>query len=527
VTDIDARAAALELSPERIGYASAERIELGNLQTALAGWLVRVSSAALDRTRADWREGETLVGAGAAHLAGATVTAGWVAVEIDRVEMPQGLRTSGRALVIPELLVPEVRIAADDLVAAVRDRLPAAPPEPRRAATATGTGRFHFDFGFLDRITGRLDVDMTMELSLPVIGRREATHHFRIPIVGGALNYRELERDLAGLEDAFIDLEVRGRSLVIERRIPIIGLEKPLVVWELSPDELELARKRLVRLRTVPRMQIVKSGGSGGEKGPVTVKRLHFGNVEIQLALAAAEEEPAEGLGGLSVAALEARGELAYEAQREPAPTRAELAIERIAGGPFAVPAGGGRVEVDRIEVAEVEGEVTFAGVRPRGARLTARGALLRNLKIALAALLFAALPAGCGDGGGGPIARADARPPADAGPWFDARVGVDCKGEECAPVEACCGEEIEPPRTLYYCVEDGVEQGCEKSFDCDGPEDCASGLCCGGLRVACAPPGATTCPDGAPVCHRDEDCGGGSCCPTPTGVVKECVGPC
>ncbi len=526
VVDIDARAASLELSPERIGYASADRIDLANLQTALAGWLVRASSGALDRARADWRDGETLVGAGSAHLGGLTVTAEGVTVEIDRVEMTEGMRTSGRALVIPELLLPEIRVGFDDLVAAIRQRLPAAPAPPAGRAS-TDSGRFHFDFGFLDRITGRLDVDLTMELSLPVIGRRAATHHFRVPIVSGALNYRELERDLAGLEDAFIDVEVRGRSLVIERRIPIIGMEKPLVVWDLTPEELELAKKRVVRLRTVPRMQIVRSGG--GEKGPVTIKRLHFGNVEIQLALTPREGQPEDALEGLSAATLEARGELAYQPQREGETTRAELAIERVAAGPFEVAAGGARVEVDRVELAEVEGEVEFSGVRPRGGRLVARGAVLRNLKIALGALLLLALAcaSACGgdDDGGIPARDASARP--DAGPLFDAALGVDCKGAGCDQDEACCGEQLEPPRTTYYCVPDGVEDGCDKSFDCDGPEDCVSGLCCGGIRIACAPPGTTSCSEGATVCHRDDDCGGGQCCPTPTGVVQECVGPC
>ena len=546
VLDVDARAAALELSPERSGYASADRIDLGNLQAAMAGWLVRVSSGALERARADWSGGETLLGAGAAHLAGATVTAGGVTLEVDRIELPEGVRTSGRALVIPEVRLPEIRVAVDDLVEAIRQRLPAAPAPPAGRAS-TESGRFHFDFGFLDRVTGRIDVDLTMELSLPVIGRREATHHFRIPIVGGALNYRELERDLAGLEDAFIDLEVRGRSLVIERRIPIIGLEKPMVIWDLSPAELELAKKRLVLLRTVPRMQIVRGGG--GEKGPVTVRRLHFGNIEVQLALTPIDEDRPDTLAGLSVAKLEARGELTYlapggarrsgiipvvtasstsEMPRVAAPTLAQLAIERIAAGPFEVPVGRARVEVERVELDAIEGEVEFAAFQPRGGRLVARGAVLRNLKIIGATLLIIALPGGCSSGDDDvATVLADARPPDDAGPPGDARLGVDCKGAGCTPDEGCCGEQLEPPHTTYYCVPDDVLEGCDKSFDCDGPEDCASGLCCGGTRIECAPPGATSCSDGAAVCHTGEDCGGGPCCPTPTGVVSECIGPC
>jgi hypothetical protein len=538
VLDLDARASTLEISPERIGYATSDRIDLGNLQTALAGWLVRVSSAALERARADWSGSETLIGAGAAHLAGATLTSEGVTVEVDRIDMPEGMRTSGLALVIPELQVPEMRIAIDDVVAAVQRRLPA---RPTRAPSESG--RFRFDFGFLDRITGRLDVDLTMELSVPVIGKREATHHFRIPIVGGALNYRELERDLAGVEDAFIDLEVRGKSLVIERRIPLIGLEKPLVVWELAPEELELAKKRLVQLRTIPRMQIVSGGG--GEKGPITVRRLHFAGIEIELALAPAGGEADDALTGLSVANLKSRGELIYEAhgvtprsgpsaatpgasggepQRENPPTRAYTAIERIGAGPFELALGRTRVQIERVEVDTVEAQVAFAGLRPRGARMAARGAVLRNLKIIAGALLLLAMLVGaCGGDDDAPAQGADATRTSDGGPPGDARVGVDCREDQCRQDQLCCGELIEPRYFAYNCVLDDLAADCDQTFDCDGPEDCESGLCCGGTEIACAPVGERLCRDGAPVCHQDSDCPGGPCCPTPSGVVKEC----
>ena len=111
--------------------------------------------------------------------------------------------------------------------------------------------------------------------------------------------------------------------------------------------------------------------------------------------------------------------------------------------------------------------------------------------------------------------------------PAGDARFGVECDGRSCAPDQACCGDIVEPPHTAYYCIADGLAGECDQAFDCDGPEDCESGLCCGGTTVACAPVGERACSEGAPVCHDDSDCGGGLCCPTPTGVVKECSSPC
>ncbi|HLU67590.1 MAG TPA: hypothetical protein VKZ63_15010, partial [Kofleriaceae bacterium] len=47
--DVGARALGVEHSPERVGHVTAERVDLNNLQTSLAGWLVRLSSAVLER----------------------------------------------------------------------------------------------------------------------------------------------------------------------------------------------------------------------------------------------------------------------------------------------------------------------------------------------------------------------------------------------------------------------------------------------------------------------------------------------
>jgi hypothetical protein len=208
--------------------------------------------------------------------------------------------------------------------------------------------------------------------------------------------------------------------------------------------------------------------------------------------------------------------------------TRAELAIERFAAGPFEVATSRGRVDVDRVEVATVEGEVEFAGFRPRAGRLAARGVVLKNLKIVAGALFALALVVACGGGDDEPIAvRADAHPAADAGPPGDARIGVDCRESQCTQEETCCGELIEPRHFIYECVQDDLAGDCAQIFDCDGPEDCPSGLCCAGSEVACAPPGEVACREGAPVCHQTSDCGGPACCPTPSGVVKECLGNC
>src|SRR5690606_31675043 len=152
---------------------------------------------------------------------------------------------------------------------------PPADPEPRR----------RLDLDFLDRIDGRLDVDLTVDVTLPVLGSRRKTHHFRVPIAKGTINYKDLEGDLAKLEDAFIDIEVRGRQLAIERRIPLIpGSEKPLVLFDLEPDEVAMAHERLVRLATLGTLRLPPRSDEG--RSSVQLRELDFGNVDVALEVA-------------------------------------------------------------------------------------------------------------------------------------------------------------------------------------------------------------------------------------------------
>jgi hypothetical protein len=50
--------------------------------------------------------------------------------------------------------------------------------------------------------------------------------------------------------------------------------------------------------------------------------------------------------------------------------------------------------------------------------------------------------------------------------------------------------------------------------YDCDGPEDCAGGVCCFPIRnaftaAACVP----SCGDGTVLCHARADCPSGTVC--------------
>jgi len=385
--DAELEGAEVVHSPERVGHAAADRLQLDNVQAVLAGAVCRLSSAVLERARVDWQAGELLIGAAAAVTQGLSVTvpAAGLTVEIDRAELPAGLRTSAGALVIPELVVPEVRIAVDDVVELFRPR-PRPAPEPAGRAAEPAPRRAPFDYGFLDRVSGRLDVDMTLDMSVPVLGRREATHHFRVPIAGGVINYRDLERDLANFEDAFIDVEVRGQALVIERAIPLIpGLEKPLVMWDLDPGELELARRRLVRLRTIPRLRMAARGGDRGDRSSLAIRSLRFDHIDISIALAAPPPDHSCSIGRASAGALRVTGRLAHDPQRtsEGAEvTRASASGTQLAAGPVEL---GRRFTAESIELGSLaEGTAVFRGLRPGRVTLTGRDLRMRNLRVVL-----------------------------------------------------------------------------------------------------------------------------------------------
>jgi hypothetical protein len=406
--DVSGRAVSVEQSPERNGHASAERLELANLQTALAGWLVRLSTAALDRPRVDWQGGGILFGASAVRLGELAVAGHGLGVEVAGIELPEGIRTSGKSLVLPHLVIPELRLSIDDVVE--RLRRPAPPPEappvpaseaPPAADTApasravTGTIPVQeppFDYGFLDRVTGRLDVDVTMELTIPVLGRRTATHHFRVPIVSGVINYREVERDLANLEDAFIDLEVRGQRLVLERTIPLIpGLEKPLLFWDLEADERDLAKKRLIRLRTIPRLRLPPKVGSEKDKadkpGGFAVRRVKFDNVDVALALAPPADGEGDSVARARAAELRVGGRIDFHPQQSADPGQLTLAAERLGAGPAELTVRGAAIEFDSIEIGAIaEATVEMHGFRPRGVRLVLKDLQLRNLRVQLEA---------------------------------------------------------------------------------------------------------------------------------------------
>ncbi len=185
----------------------------------------------------------------------------------------------------------------------------APPPSTSRESTApTATGatgqasggdaaaRRFFDWRALDGLSGEIDVDMEVDLTVPLIGHRKATHRFRVPIAGGSLDYRALESNLAALENALIDFAVKDGVLRLERVNPLFparGHGKPIVIWDLDAADLALAEHERVRLAVLPnaRMADAAGGGDGHEpeepskKSSIALRRLALHRIDVKLAL--------------------------------------------------------------------------------------------------------------------------------------------------------------------------------------------------------------------------------------------------
>lgn len=262
------------------------RVEVGTLtlkdaQCTIGSLLIRLGALMVSGLKVAWGDGRPRIEALRAHAKDLHIRQGSASIEIATIELPEGLKVHEQ-VEVEQIHIGAVEIAVDDLS---KRQTPGESPEQTDKAPRVST--FGLDLGVFDTVNGKLDVDATVAVTLPVIGKRVATHHFRIPIVGGIINYHDFERGLSDLEDAFVDIRLRGDKLVLERDIPIIpGLQKPIITWDLEPGEVELAAKHLVRIRTLPRFHLVKDADEDdSKKSKVRLHRLDFDGIAVHLSL--------------------------------------------------------------------------------------------------------------------------------------------------------------------------------------------------------------------------------------------------
>lgn len=182
-----------------------------------------------------------------------------------------------------------------------------------------------FDYALLDGLSGHINVDVLVDIALPIIQHRRATHELRIPIDEGSIDYRKLESNLAPLEDSLIDFSVRDGALMLEVGLPLIrtrGRGKPILRWDLSPTDLELAEERRVRLAVLPNVRSATVSEAPKEpskpdpekESSVRLRSLSFANVDAVLRLAT-DTSTRAAVRALSFADLQLSGGIHHDAE--------------------------------------------------------------------------------------------------------------------------------------------------------------------------------------------------------------------
>jgi len=341
-------------------------LDLRNVQLMFDGAIVRIDRLAASNLHVGWG-GEVTVSVASAELSNSHVRREGTDLKLATLSLPSGFTLANKQIRIDALNADSIETILANLI---RDKSAesesAAAPQP---APATAPAKKIVDLGVLDRLNGHVNVDVTLVAVVPVIGTRDATHKFRIPVNDGIINYAELEDDLSGLEDAFIDFTVRGERLVIERDVPIIpGLNKPIVIWDLEPPELALAKRKLVRLRTLPSARLAGSSEDDG-KSSFVLKRLRVGNIDVSLGVVGPEapEEEQTALRELSVGSLVVAGLIDHMPKAQLEATPIEVSAEQLAATINELVLGKLQLDV-RVHVGAITGAtVTMAGFKPSG----------------------------------------------------------------------------------------------------------------------------------------------------------------
>lgn len=223
---------------------------------------------------------------------------------ISTLELPAGLRLEpGPVLVVPEIVARDVLLSSEDILRlpqSARGSAPGAPESAEEAPEAASEaaeaaeaqpeqdarpgGGTERDFSFLDTIDGHLNVDLFLDVRVPVVGRRSETHEFRVPIAGGTFDYERLEGDINWLARSVLDIEVANGKLFLEKDVPLIPFDnKVLISWPLDEEGIELAKCNRTRLRTLLGWELPPP--EKNKKSPIELHHIATRNIDLNLSM--------------------------------------------------------------------------------------------------------------------------------------------------------------------------------------------------------------------------------------------------
>ncbi len=265
-----------------------------------------------------------------------------------------------------------------DLASQVPAPIADAPPLTVGEHTESRVDEYHpdlpiFDWRLLDFVSGQLNVDVGMRIQLPLVTRR-AVHELRVPIEGGAVDFRELERNLSALEESLLDFSVRDDQLILELGVPLLptrGRGKPLVRWNLAEVDQELAARDRVRLaalaRPIPSEPRESRAPQSSERSVASLRELALKNLSLDISVAAAPQPMLALLRSFSVRQLKINGDVIHRVEDEQACSQLRASMRELALDLDDFPVSGRRFDLRDVMVAEVPSlMVQFEGARPR-----------------------------------------------------------------------------------------------------------------------------------------------------------------
>jgi hypothetical protein len=384
--------ASYEQNPRNGQHGELESAEVGALRVELEGHtVVLVERLALRGVRfAIGARGELSVACKSAHADAVVVEHGGRRAELGQIAFDAGFELDGDTLRWPELTLESLT-----------GKLPELPRPSRAPAPRTQAKPAALDLSLLDHLQGTLAFDLLLDVRLPILPDRRATHSIRVPVEHGSINFKQLEHCLSALEDALFDFEVNEDGLIFELDpIPGMTLDNvTLVTWPLSGQEHVLAKtrneirlRRLLEYRLSPKLtgsgEPARPTRSGGASG---LRRLHIGNIETVLRLGGPTELVLPGLGLVRLGTTDrpAAGELRLSGQIEhapgepPTPTELRLDAHDLSLGVSLQDNAGRRVAVAHASVRRLDGvRLGLLGLEPRSASLNAEGIRLAGVEL-------------------------------------------------------------------------------------------------------------------------------------------------
>ena len=315
--------------------------------------------------------------------------AGTYDLQVERAELPHGLRLVRAADANIELLAPHVTFSELRLTVKGPFGRKAPHPAPQPAPQPSSPVQRQEKLRFLDSLSGRIYTTLKVQLDLPVLGVRTLDQQLRVPIQEGSLDFRALEDSLDWLEGTFLDLKFEDQRLKVQWKVPIFGSGHDLITWALDTDAATLASFGRVPVRSLADFRLPSSNKPpteseiGRKRG--VLKAFALDKIEVALSLLAprhldvgagtimfgGEDQP--GMVDLKVSgAIHDRSAGALKG----AIGSVDTTIKDLKIGPMVLSAD--RLHFDGVEQLEV----TFDGFRPTAVSIVVHRVTATNLSI-------------------------------------------------------------------------------------------------------------------------------------------------